>query len=144
MVLNRLLQLIMLLSIAGCSAIGYVKYEEKVNVPVGEEVSKEEEGKKYIVKEYYLIPEEWWFEYPRWRWSIGFYLWEPYWWYPYYYTRCPGCYLYDPSVFKGYRKFEKKSSEGGDYSEPESGGPGKEIIREAPERKGGGHRRFER
>lgn len=113
MVLKLLYTIMLTLLISGCSAIGYIRYEEKAEKTKQEEITqKKSTENKYIVKEYYLVPEEWWFDYPAWRWSFGFYLWEPYWWYPYYSTRCPGCYLFDPYVFKQeHRKFERKNTE---------------------------------
>ncbi len=129
----------------GCSAIGYVKYEEKTEITKGQEVTQQEgEKNKYIVKEYYLLPDEWWFDYPTWSWSFGFYLWEPYWWYPYYYTRCPGCYIYDPYVFKKHRRFERKNINPERSHESEPGSGVDEPPRVGTERKTDGHRRFER
>ncbi len=135
MVLRLFFHLILLSLFFGCSAIGYVRYEKGREATKPPEVSKSEE--------YHLAPEEWWFDYPFWRWSFGFYLWEPYWWYPYYYTRCPGCYIYDPYVFKEHRRFERKNinPERSPEAEPES-----EV--DEPSRVGEGEtdggRRFER
>lgn len=146
MVLKLLCQLMFTLFLSGCSAIGYVKYEEKTEGTKTQEITQQEgDENKYIVKEYYLVPEEWWFDYPTWRWSFGFYLWEPYWWYPYYSTRCPGCYMYDPYVFKEHRKFERRNTGSGTLSEPESGSDKtfNDSSRESSE-KSRGHRRFER
>jgi hypothetical protein len=147
MVLKMLIQSILVLQLLGCSAIGYVKYEDKSEVTRPMEFNAEE-GKenKYIVKEYYLVPEEWWLEYPAWRFSFGFYLWDPYWWYPDYYTHCPGCYLFDPYVFKEHRRFEKRGIDAGAQSEPESGTGEtfREFKSEDAERGGRIHRRFER
>lgn len=109
MVLRKTLLIFLLIYIAGCSVIGYTRYEREKPAGVPEEqISKEEEAREYIVREYYLFPDEWWLDYPYFRWSIGFYLWEPYWWYPYYSIRCPGCYLFDPFIIKEPRRFEGK------------------------------------
>jgi len=109
MVLRMLFIPFLLILTLSCSSVGYVRYE-KIKSPGTEELSTPEKSEKYPVKEYYLVPNEWWLDYPSWHWSIGFFLWEPYWWYPYYYSTCPGCYLFDPYIFnRGHRQFERNN-----------------------------------